>query len=372
MHTKEREYGQSRTKNVRDMDTLGIVVIGCGNISGIYIQNLQTRFKNTKVVGLYSRNIDRAERIAAENNIHRTYKNYGEALEDSDVSVILNLTPPAVHYDVTKQALQKGKHVYSEKPLAATFEQGKRLAELAEKNNVLLCCAPDTILGGALQSSLHYLRDDIIGDVFGASAFLQKRGVENWHPNPTFLYQDGGGPMMDMGPYYLSALIKILRSVEKVAGMSSIPMPTRVIRSGLKAGESFQVTVPTYANALLQFASGVIGNIMTTFDSHQSELPHLEIYGSKGTLTLPDPNTFGGSIKVYRDGQSMAELPLLYQNTENCRGIGLSDMITAIHSRRKAALEYHLALHVLEIIEAIEASQQQNQYVYLKTKYEET
>lgn len=213
-----------------------------------------------------------------------------------------------------------------------------------------------------------YLRDGLIGTPLGATAFLLKRGIEDWHPDPAFFYRAGGGPLLDMGPFYLTALVRMLGPVESVSGMTRTPFPSRTVSSGAHAGTSIPVHVPTRATALLRFRSGALGTLLMTFDAHRSALPHLEIYGSSGTLTLPDPDTFSGPICLRQDGHDVRELPLRFPfHTGNVRGLGLYEMEKALCAGTPSAENTNIALHVLEIAEAIERSQAAGQVIPLTT-----
>ena len=346
-----------------------VAILGCGSIAGIYVRNLLERFSDRiTITGVCARHPARARAFAAQFGGLPVYSNLSALLSDPTVDTVLNLTPPAAHYETTLRALEAGKHVYSEKPLAAVFSQGATLVERAAQRGLTLWCAPDTVLGAALQSCEAYLRDGLIGTPLGATAFLLKRGIEDWHPDPAFFYRAGGGPLLDMGPYYLTALVRMLGPIESVSGMTHIPLPSRTISSGAHAGTSIPVHVPTWATALLRFRSGVLGTLLMTFDAHRSALPHLEIYGSAGTLTLPDPDTFFGPIYLWQDGHDVRELPLRFPfHTGNVRGLGLYAMEKALCAGTPSAENTNIALHVLEIAEAIERSQAAGQVIPLTT-----
>ena len=350
------------------MSKVNVAVIGCGNISGIYLHNLTKTFDNVNVYAI-------ADLIPA--NTKAKSEEYGiarimtleEILADENVQIVLNLTTPPLHYSISKQALLAGKHVHSEKPLSISYAQGKELVQIAEERDLFLGCAPDTFLGGGIQTCRKIIDDGLIGDVIGANAFMMCHGHETWHPNPAFYYQVGGGPMFDMGPYYLTALVSLMGSVKSVAGMTSTSFPTRRVTSQLNYGQIVAVEVPTHVNGLLRFENGAVGNIITTFDVWGSTLPWIEIHGTRGSIQVPDPNGFGGQvmIKQYFDSE-FKPYPTTHPMTDNCRGLGVWDMADCILTGRKdLRASGKLALHVLEIMEMIHVSSDQKAQVDLET-----
>ena len=221
-----------------------------------------------------------------------------ELLSDPRIQIVVNLTPPAVHAGVAMAVLLAGKSVYNEKPLALTCEDAHKMIEMATSGGLRIGCAPDTILGAGLQTCRKLIDDGAIGLPIAATAFMLCHGHESWHPDPEFYYQVGGGPMFDMGPYYLTALVSLLGPVSRVSGSDRASFSERVIGSSPKKGQKIKVEVPTHVTGLLDFANGAMGTIITSFDVWSHTLPHLEIYGSEGTLSLPDPNTFGGPVRL--------------------------------------------------------------------------
>jgi len=350
---------------------LNVAIIGCGNISGIYLKNLTQTFDNVQVYAV-------ADLIAA--NAQKQAEAYGverimtleEILADPQVDLVLNLTTPPSHYAINKQILQAGKHAYCEKPLALTYAQGKELVALAEEKGLLLGCAPDTFLGGGIQTCRQIVEAGLIGEVIGANAYMMCHGHETWHPNPAFYYQVGGGPMLDMGPYYLTALVNLVGSVKSVSGMTSTSFPTRRVTSQPNYGQIIDVEVPTHVNGLLRFANGAIGNIITTFDVWGSTLPRIEIHGTRGSILVPDPNTFGGEVKLKQSFDSeFRTYPITHTRTENSRGLGVHDMADCIlNGRTDLRASGKLALHVLEIMEAIHVSSDKKAEVTLETSCE--
>ena len=350
------------------MRKVNVAVVGCGNISGIYLKNLTTMFDNVSVYAIADLIPANTKAKSEEFGIHRIMT-LEEILADPNVELVLNLTTPPLHYGVSKQVLEAGKHVYSEKPLSISYAQGKELVELAREKGLLIGCAPDTFLGGGIQTCRKILDDGIIGDVIGATAFMMCHGHETWHPNPAFYYQVGGGPMFDMGPYYLTALVNLVGSVKSVSGMTSISFPTRTVTSQPNYGQIIDVEVPTHVNGLLRFQNGAIGNIITSFDVWGSTLPRIEIYGTRGTMLVPDPNGFGGpvQIKQYFDTE-FKDYPIVQTHCENSRGIGVWDMADCILTGRKnQRASGQLALHVLEIMESIHTSSNEGREIRLET-----
>ncbi len=352
------------------MKTVKIAMIGVGAISGIYLENITNVFKEIELIGVCDLVRERAETAKEKYQIKKIYETMEDAFADPEVDIVLNLTRPYEHFEVTKGALKAGKHVYSEKPLGATFEEGKALVALAEEKNLLLGGAPDTFLGSGIQTSRKLIDDGFIGEPIGAAAFMICRGHETWHPDPEFYYKSGGGPMMDMGPYYVTALVNLLGGVSGLTGLTKTSFDKRTITSQPKVGTVIDVEVPTYVTGILNFDNGAVGTIFTTFDAYYKQSARLEIYGSKGTLIVPDPNTFGGPIKLLRpeDGE-FKEMPLLYDYKENSRGVGLADMAKALQEGRDYRASYKQTYHVLEILTSFEKSSKEGKFISLETSY---
>jgi predicted dehydrogenase len=267
---------------------------------------------------------------------------------------------------VAQAAIAHGKSVYSEKPLALNTTDGKAILDQASEAGVRVGCAPDTFLGGGLQTCRKLIDDGWIGTPVAASAFMMSHGHEHWHPSPEFYYQRGGGPMFDMGPYYLTALVSLLGPVKRVTGATRTTFPERTITSQPKFGQKIQVETPTHVVGLLDFEQGAVATIITTFDVWSAELPRIEIYGTQGTLSVPDPNTFGGPVRLRRAGSTeWQEIPIPFQYTANSRGIGVADMAHAIASGRDHRANGDLAYHVLEIMETIHVASDKGQHQML-------
>jgi predicted dehydrogenase len=308
---------------------------------------------------------------AEKYSIARQYRDMHELFADESVDIVLNITRPYEHFDVTLAALKAGKHVYSEKPLGATLDEGKKLVAAAKEYGKLIGGAPDTFLGAGIQTCRRLIDDGYIGKPVGASAFMVGRGHESWHPDPEFYYKHGGGPMLDMGPYYVTALVNLLGAVDNVTGKVKTSFPTRTITSAPKYGTVVNVDVPTYVTGIMEFKSGAIGTIFTTFDVHKAQMPRIEIYGSEGTLSVPDPNTFGGPVLLYRpEKKEFLEIPLMFGYAENSRGLGLADMAKAIATGRTHRANSNLTYHVLEIMSSFGESSDTGKHVKLASDVE--
>jgi predicted dehydrogenase len=346
----------------RAAKAVGVGVIGCGNISGIYLQNAR-RLDILETVACADIDVERARARAAEYDVPRACT-VEELLADPAVELVINLTIPAAHLEVGLMALEAGKNLYNEKPLAITREAGRELLESAHRRGLLLGGAPDTFLGAGLQTCRRLIDDGAIGAPVAATAFMLGHGAESWHPDPAFFYKRGAGPMLDMGPYYLTALITLLGPVRRVTGSTRASFPTRTITSAPHHGETIDVEVPTHLAGVLDFASGPIGTIVTSFDVWAAETPRLEIYGSAGTLSLPDPNTFGGPVRVRRAGESeWNEAPLTHGYAANSRGLGVADMAYALRSGRAPRANGELTYHVLDVMQSFEEASDEGRHI---------
>ncbi|MHB8962828.1 MAG: Gfo/Idh/MocA family protein [Saccharofermentanales bacterium] len=335
------------------MQKVKIGVVGCGNISSIYFENLTKNFENTEVYACSDLNGELARSAAAKWNIPHVMT-LEQMLEDPGIKIILNITTPQGHYPICKKALQAGKNVYVEKPLSLSFEEGCDLVEIARTKGLLLGGAPDTFMGAGIQTSMQMIQDGVIGETIGASAFMMCHGHESWHPAPEFYYKKGGGPLFDMGPYYLTALVSLMGGVREVSGMTAKAFESRTITSEPQYGKIIEVEVPTHVSALLRFDNGAVASLITSFDVWGSTLPRIEIYGTRGTLLVPDPNTFGGPVLLASaDGKSFGEVELTHSHSENSRGIGVSDMARCIAEGGRPRAGSDLTNHVLEIMCAI-------------------
>lgn len=343
-------------------------IIGCGNISGIYLQ-AKEKFPILETVACADLDMDRAKAKAEEYGIRA--QSVDEMLSDDEIEIIINLTIPRVHAEIAGAAIENGKHAYSEKPLGLNREEGIELLSKAKSAGLRVGNAPDTFLGGGIQTCRKLIDDGWIGQPLAATAFMMAPGHERWHPDPEFFYKPGGGPMFDMGPYYLTALVNLLGPVRRVTGSTSMTRTQRTITSQPKYGQTIDVEVPTHVSGTLDFHNGVIGNVITSFDVWAANLPRIEIYGTQGTLSVPDPNTFGGPVKIRRAGaDDWSEIPITHPYTENSRGLGVADMAQAIQSGRPHRASGELANHVLDIMCAIHDASDAGKHVELTTTCE--
>jgi predicted dehydrogenase len=344
-----------------------IGLVGCGNISTIYLKNA-ARFGNIEVRAVADLDSARAEAQALAFNVPnvRTPK---ELIEGDEVDVILNLTIPAAHGAVALEALGNGKSVYNEKPLAVDGNVAAEMLKLAAKNGLRIGCAPDTFLGSSLQNARKWIDSGAIGTPVAAVAFMLSGGPERWHPNPFFFYQAGGGPMYDMGPYYLTALTTLLGPVRRVTGSARITLKQRTIASEPHRGKLIEVEIPTHIAGVLDFVSGPVGTIITSFDvPGRNHLPNMEIYGTGGSMRVPDPNEFDGELLISEAGKKdWRVMPSPFGYAENSRGIGLAEMAQGIVSGRPHRANGQLASHVLDIMHAIHDASERGAHIDLKT-----
>ena len=359
------------------MENLGIGIIGCGNISSAYLR-LAPLFKGLQVRAVADLDMEAAKARAAEFKV--TAQSVDDLLANPDLDIIINLTIPDAHYGVTRRILEAGKHAYSEKPLVLTLEQGVALRDLAKAKGLSVGCAPDTFLGGAHQQARALIDEGRIGTVTAGSAAVQNHGPEGWHPSPDFFFLPGAGPMLDLGPYYVAHLINILGPVQRVGALTSSASPTRTIGSGARAGEEIPVKTPTSIHALLEFHSGATVNLSTSWDVWSHRRAHFEFYGTEGTLYVPDPNFFGGTVEVAgRDGVISAvagwDHPFGIPNQDhakhgalaNYRTAGLADMAVATMEGRDHRCSLERTLHGVDVMTACLTSGETGQFVTLTT-----
>lgn len=354
------------------MQKTGVAFVGVGDISGIYLENLTQMFRNIKIVGLCDLVREKAEKAAEKYQIEKIYEDMTEVFADPAVEIVINLTRPYEHYEVTKAALLAGKNVYSEKPLAGTLAEGKELIELAKEKELLLGGAPDTFMGAGVQTCRKLIEDGFIGEPIGFNASMICRGHETWHPDLAFYYQFAGGPMMDMGPYYVTALVNLLGEVKNVTSRCKTSFEERVITSAPRFGEVVKVEVPTYITGIMEFENDVIGTLFTTFDVYATNSSFIEIYGSAGSLRVPDPNNFGDAIYFLAPGESeYKEIPLLFDFSANSRGIGISDMANTIQKGEKTfRANVEQTYHVLEVMTAFDRSNEKGAREEILSSYQ--
>ncbi|UVK38474.1 Gfo/Idh/MocA family oxidoreductase [Mesorhizobium sp. AR10] len=346
------------------MRKIGIGIIGCGNISDAYLK-ASPKFPVLEIVGVADINPAAAEAKAVAYGL--VAMTVDALLAEPRVEIVLNLTTPQHHVPVGLKAVAQGKHVYSEKPLATTLADAERLVAAARERGVRVGCAPDTFLGGAHQTARRLVDEGIIGTIVAGSAFMQVPGHELWHPNPDFYYQAGGGPMLDMGPYYLTCLVNLLGPVKSVTGQAKASYATRTIGSGPREGQTIDVEVPTHISGLLAFENGAAVSITTSFDVWKHDHNHIELYGTSGSMIVSDPNQFQGDIRTsLRKGDWTLADQVHPYGDGNYRILGLADMAQAIVSGREHRASLDLSLHVLEIMESIVSSAQTGQRIDLK------
>lgn len=353
------------------MMNIGMVGVGC--ISGIYLKNLHEVFNDSLcLVAVCDLIRERAEKAKEEYGVPKIYDTMEELFADPEIDIVLNLTRPYQHYEVSKAALLAGKHVYSEKPLGADLEEGKELVELAKQKGLVIGGAPDTFMGAGIQTCRKLIDSGLIGEVIGGRCVMANHGMESWHPDPDFYYQRGGGPLFDMGPYYITALVNLLGGINRVYGYGSASYPTRLITAEPHKGEIIEVNTPTHIESFLHFDSGVVVSLLTSFDIYSTKQTNIEIYGTKGTLYVPDPNWFGGKIEFF-DGetQQMKEFSLEFDYSENSRCLGLWDMARAIEGSSKVSrTTCKQTFHVLEAMCAIMKSAECGMPVKLESRFE--
>jgi predicted dehydrogenase len=348
---------------------VNVGVVGCGKISGAYFGGCGG-FDIVRIIACADLDRAAAQQQAARFGVPKVC-DVDELLADADVELVLNLTVPRAHAPINRAALQAGKHAYTEKPFAVTLDEARAVLELARASQRRVGSAPDTFLGGGIQTCRRLIDDGAIGAPVAAVAFTLGRGHEYWHPSPAFYYQPGGGPMFDMGPYYLTALVTLIGPLTRVSGSTKTTFPERLIRSEPLAGQRIRVEVPTHYTGLMDFECGATGTIITSFDvAGGHNLPRIEIYGTEGSLSVPDPNTFRGPVRLRRAGQQdWTEIPLTHSDQVG-RGIGVADMAVAIRSGRAHRASGELAAHVLEVMNAFEISSQTGRHVHIQTRCE--
>ncbi len=346
------------------MQRARVGVIGCGKISAAYFKAAKS-FGNLEYCCCADRDPAAAQAAAAAYGCDALEP--AELLRRPDVSLVLNLTTPQAHVAVNTQALQHGKHVYCEKPLALSVEDARPMLALARERNLRVGCAPDTFLGGGLQTCRKLVDDGWIGRPISGTAVMMAPGHEHWHPNPAFYYQQGGGALFDMGPYYLTALVTLLGPAQAVTAMAGRGFAQRTCTTDARFGERLPVEVNTHTAGVVRFQCGALVTVIMSFDVAKHSCPCLELHGTLGSLSLPDPNRFGGPVRFARRRQDWSEAPLLFGNEENARSIGLADMAQAIQDGRPHRCSGELALHVLEIMCALEQSAAEKREIVLTT-----
>ncbi|MVA20927.1 gfo/Idh/MocA family oxidoreductase [Agrobacterium vitis] len=355
---------------------LNVGIIGCGNISSAYF-TLAPLFKGITVVACADINMNAAELRAEEFGVKA--QTVDELLANPDVDVVVNLTIPAVHYTVSKQILEAGKHVYSEKPLVLSLEEGESLRQIAKDKGLSVGCAPDTFLGGAHQLARKHIDEGGIGRVTSGTCHVMGPGMEMWHPNPDFFFLPGGGPILDLGPYYIANLINLIGPVKRVGALTSMASETRTITSEPRNGEVIPVKTPTNIHTLLEFVNGATITLSASWDVWCHRHANMELYGTEGSLFVPDPNFFGGVVEATGRNKEVKPLeewdhPFGINNQESAQGpranyrtAGLADMALAIIEGRDARCSLDRVLHGVDVMTAILKSGETGEFVSLST-----
>jgi predicted dehydrogenase len=339
-------------------------IIGCGNISGQYFKGLKI-FPFVKIDTVADLDPARASAKAKEFGVKAA--SVAELLADPKIDIVINLTIPKVHASVNLDILNAGKHAYTEKPFALQLEEGRKVLEIAHAKKLRVGCAPDTFLGAGLQTARQVLDSGEIGEPVAAVANMASHGPERWHPDPEFFYQVGGGPMLDMGPYYVTALVNLLGPIRRVTGSARSSFPERVVGSGAKKGNKLKVEVATHYAGVFDFRSGPVAALNMSFDVWSHSLPIIEVYGTKGTLRVPDPNMFGGVVEVRKETEKeWRAIPHTHSDTVG-RGIGVADMAMAIDSKRPHRASGELAFHTLEAMLAVQLASERGAHVILES-----
>lgn len=358
---------------------LGIGVIGAGNISAAYFR-LAPLFRGIEMRACADINMDAARARAKEFKLRA--ETVDELLKADDIDIVVNLTIPAVHYDVSKRVLDAGKHVYSEKPFVLSLQEGLDLRKRAEKKGLRIGSAPDTFLGGAHQLARSLVDEGKLGAITGGTCTVMSHGMEHWHPNPDFFFQPGAGPVLDIGPYYVTNLIQLVGPVRRVAALASIPAKERIISSKPRAGERIPVNTPTTIHGLLEFANGAVVTLNTSWDVWAHGHAPMELYGEKGTLYVPDPNFFGGDVAYTKESKPVKTLPKWQHpfgvpNEKHSQGMmanyrtaGLADMALAIMEGRPHRCSMELALHAVEVMTSLLKSAETGKFVSMQTSCE--
>jgi len=342
-------------------------VVGCGVISDRYVEN-SAEFASFEPVVCADLDRGAAERLAAKFRLESA--SIDELLADPSVDIVLNLTSPQAHAAVTRSALAAGKHVYSEKPLAVTAGEARELVAGAERRGLRIACAPDIFLGSAYQAARAALDDGAIGEPLSVSAAMLVGGQTTWHPNPDIFFADGAGPLLDMGPYYLTAIVALLGPVARVAGFASTRVAEQEIEIGPRAGERFTSETPTHTAATLQLESGVTANLVASFDAPGQYVCDFVVHGTHGVLELPDPNAFNGPIRLRENRHEAVDVPIVSRGGQDARGIGLHDLALAIAEGRSPRASGELACHVVDVARTILAAAAEERVLEVATRVE--
>lgn len=356
-------------------------VIGCGHVSSQYFEGLSRCGDLVETVACADADRQCALRQAESHAVGRVLSP-DELLADPDVDLVVNLTPPLAHYEISAAAIANGKHVYSEKPLAGSLAEAAQLVDAARAAGVRLGCAPDTFMGGGLQTARKLIDDGWIGRPLSAIACVSEPGYEHFHPNVDFFYGPGGGPILDIGPYYVTALVNIFGPARRVSGCARATFPERTIRAGERAGQKIAVRTPTHVTGAIEFVSGAVATVLASWDIWSTTLPYLQVYGSTGSLSLPNPDEFGGeSLLRIADEQELRQpppppgtlrwspIPLRHPEAFG-RGAGVADIARGLTDGSAHRASGELALHVLEVLLAFERSSEEGVHIEIEHQCE--
>jgi predicted dehydrogenase len=359
--------------------TLAVGIVGCGNISTTYF-SLVPLFRGVEITACADIVPAAAEARAKEHGVRA--RTVDGLLDADDVDIVVNLTVPAAHYAVSRRALDAGKHVYSEKPFVLAVNDGLDLKARADRNGLRIGSAPDTFLGGAHQLGRALIDTGKLGTITGGTCFVMSHGMEHWHPNPDFFFQPGAGPILDVGPYYVTNLIQLIGPVKRVVALAATPQAFRTITNGPRHGERVPVGTPTTIHAVMEFTSGAVVTLAGSWDVWSHGHAPMELYGEDGTVFLPDPNFFGGDVRYTRGATLVDKLPdwkhaLGVPNQDrpngmvaNYRTAGLADMALSIMEGRPHRCSLDLSLHAIDVLTGILASCETGTPVAIQTRCE--
>jgi len=343
-------------------EVLRVGVVGCGVIAARYIAD-SSAFEHWRPVACADLDADASRALAAKHGLRSL--GVDELIADAEVDLVLNLTPPMAHAAVVAAALDAGKHVYTEKPLAPTVSEARELVEEAERRGLRLGCAPDTFLSSPYETGRQLIADGAIGAPVGAAATMLAGGPESWHPNADMFYRAGGGPLLDIAPYYLTALVSLLGPIQSVAAFAETPTPLRTLGAGARAGDVIEVEVPTHAAAVVRMRNGALATLAVSFETRGQYVSGLVVYGTEGLLTLPDANAFTGDVAVTGPGGEVETVAYRSRGEQETRGIGIEELAVALPEGRPHRANAELALHVLEAAEAAIVSAKERRFVEL-------
>ena len=344
------------------VEPMRVGVVGCGMVAQMYVGGSKA-FDTWKPVACADLDVAATEAFAAKHGLRP--ETVDDLVADPEIDLVLNLTPAAAHAAVTRAALEADKHVYTEKPLATTVDEGRELVTEAERRGLRLGCAPDTFLSSAYLAAKRLIDDGAIGVPIGASARLLLGGPDAWHPNAAAFYGPGGGPLLDLAPYYLAAAVALFGPIEAVAGFATTPTPVRTLGAGPLAGRTIESEVPTHAAALLRMRQGALVMLTVSFEARDQYVSGMEVFGTEASLVLPNANEFGGDILLLRGETEPEPVPYESLGARETRGRGLDDLVESLRAGRPHRASGELALHVLEAAAAVSRSETERRTIAL-------